>query len=61
MKFNLKNRPRHGTHVESYFVEQCLRWFEGFEKELQELFDPECFEEGIQPLIKFLRKEILGE
>ena len=63
LKFNLKNRPSHKWMYENLDkIEQVEKWFEGFEKELQDRLLKEIAwnPSGRSKLAKLI-KEILGE
>ena len=68
MKFNLKNKPKVNWQSENLMLlwedfSQIEKWFEGFEKELKELYKNEKRIYGRSSIMdaKDLIKEILGE
>jgi len=58
LKYNLKNRPT--CYIDLKKEGDVEAWFEGFERELREMFKPR---EGKDPMFlgSQLKKEILGE
>jgi len=64
LKFNLKNRPVLACPIEmeEELIEKLDEWFEGFEKELRELYGKYGNQEWLNRESAFnVIKEILGE